>query len=185
MSNRNALKYIERISSLMRVAFRQELAREGFQLVHLEALTYLASCNKYSNSPQHVAEYLGLTKGTVSQTISFLESVGLVKKNIDLKDRRKLHVLLTARGKRLVTKFEQLIKLDSAKNDHLSLDQALESLLLSMQKANGFKTFGACRTCIHHQVTDAGRMCLLTKQGLTEHEKDLICCEHTPHTTTD
>lgn len=80
MSKNHALKYIERISSLMRITFRQELAREGFQLVHLETLSYLSSCNKYSNSPQHVAEYLGLTKGTVSQSISLLESVGLVKK---------------------------------------------------------------------------------------------------------
>lgn len=184
MRKRNALKHLERIASLMRIAFRQELVREGLQLVHLETLTYLDSCNKYSNSPQHVAAYLGLTKGTVSQSISLLNSLGLVEKNIDPIDRRKVNVLLTARGKQVVLKFEQLVKIDDLKDDFSeesrSLEDSLEALLLSLQKANGFKTFGACKTCIHHQINADGRMCLLTKQSLSEAEKELICHEHRP-----
>ena len=82
MSKKEVLKYLERISSVMRITFRQNLAREGLQLVHLETLTYFSNCNKYSDSPQHVAEYLGLTKGTVSQTINILDSLGLVTQQV-------------------------------------------------------------------------------------------------------
>lgn len=185
MSKKDVLKYLERISSVMRITYRQHLTREGLQLVHLETLTYFSTCNKYSDSPQHVAEYLGLTKGTVSQTINILDSLGLVTKNVDPRDRRKLHITPTLSGKRLLSKFEHIIKIDDPDGDDLTDNQALaeslNSILRALQKANGYKTFGACKTCLHHQVSDGKRMCLLTKEELTEPEKDMICHEHTPH----
>lgn len=185
MSKKDVLKYLERISSVMRIAFRQHLTREGLQLVHLETLTYFATCNKYSDSPQHVAEYLGLTKGTVSQTINILESLGLVTKNVDTKDRRKLHIIPTARGKRLLNKFEHIIKIDDPDADGLAdnqeLAKSLKLLLQALQKANGYKTFGACKTCLYHKVSEGKRMCLLTQEELSEPEKDQICHEHTPN----
>ena len=37
-------------------------------------LFYLNQANRFSNTPQALTEYLGLTKGTVSQTVLVLES---------------------------------------------------------------------------------------------------------------
>lgn len=88
--------------------------------------------------------------------------------------------MLTARGKRLVAKFEHLIKIDDDSDEAQSLENALQRLLLSLQKDNGFKTFGACKTCVYHQNSPEGRMCLLTTQELSEDEKELICYEHIP-----
>ena len=56
---------LERLSSLTRVWFRQHPLLADLQPIQLSALLYLARCNRYSNTPLAVTEYLGLTKGTV------------------------------------------------------------------------------------------------------------------------
>ena len=61
----------------MRTELRKAGADEALQPVHLQALIYLARANRYSNTPQALAEYLGLTKGTVSQTLLLLDRQGL------------------------------------------------------------------------------------------------------------
>src|SRR3546814_13923422 len=42
---------------------------DGLNPAQWEALRFLATANKYSRSPTALAEYLGATKGTVSQTL--------------------------------------------------------------------------------------------------------------------
>jgi DNA-binding MarR family transcriptional regulator len=55
--------------------------------------------------PVHLAaltEWLGSTKGTVSQTIGVLERKGLVAKRGDPDDRRRVHLQLTRAGQRVL-----------------------------------------------------------------------------------
>lgn len=67
----------ERLSSLMRMWYRQHPLLVNVQPTHLSALRYLARCNRYSNTPLAVTEYLGLTKGTVSQSLKALRPTAL------------------------------------------------------------------------------------------------------------
>nr|MBA3613554.1 MarR family transcriptional regulator [Nitrospirales bacterium] len=69
MSAQEANDVLERLTNLQRMEARAFGLRYGLQPVQMEALTYLTQCNRYSNTPQAVAEYLGLTKGTVSQSL--------------------------------------------------------------------------------------------------------------------
>ncbi|MFN2812475.1 MarR family winged helix-turn-helix transcriptional regulator, partial [Escherichia coli] len=68
----------------------------------LSALHYLARCNRYSDTPLGVTEYLGLTKGTVSQSLKVLEGRGLISKLPDARDRRSVHLRLTDAGRALI-----------------------------------------------------------------------------------
>ena len=73
--NTNPIFYtVERLSELLKVDSRQAGVEQGLQPVQVEVLHYLSICNKYSDTPMAVTEYLGLTKGTVSQTLKVLES---------------------------------------------------------------------------------------------------------------
>lgn len=65
--------YLERLTSLMRAWSREQPLVAELQPVQLSALHYLARCNRYSDTPLGVTEYLGLTKGTVSQSLKVLE----------------------------------------------------------------------------------------------------------------
>ena len=70
----------ENLAALIRTAQRQAAAGLGLQPVHLQALQYLARANRYSNTPQSLADYLGMTKGTVSQSVLLLARKRLVSR---------------------------------------------------------------------------------------------------------
>lgn len=93
---------LERLSSLTRVWFREHPLLADIQPIQLSALLYLARCNGYSNTPLAVADYLGLTKGTVSQSLKALEAKGLISKSQDARDKRSVHLLLTEQARTLL-----------------------------------------------------------------------------------
>lgn len=176
--------YLERISNLIRMEARRSGTVKGLQPVQLEALHYLASCNRYSNTPLAVAEYLGLTKGTVSQTLAVLEGNGMIVKESDARDRRVVHLQLTEAGRCLLAESIPPKMLRSALSSlpveqRAGVDSALNQILQAMQSANQLKTFGACKTCRHHNVLeDSNRRCELTGERLSEEDAGKICREH-------
>ena len=52
------LELVERLGNLMRTELRKTGADEALQPVHLQALTYISKANRYSNTPQALADYL-------------------------------------------------------------------------------------------------------------------------------
>ena len=95
---------LERISSLFRAQLRDTANEHDLKLVQLEALVYLSVANRYSDTAAALGEYLGVTKGTISQTIRALEQRGLVQKAADANDGRVLHCRLTKDGARIAAR---------------------------------------------------------------------------------
>lgn len=176
--------HIERLSNLLRTESRQQLAGHGLQPVQLEVLHYLSVCNRYSNTGKGVAEYLGQTKGTVSQSIKVLERKGLVTKHTDNTDKRIVHLIISSSAGNLLenTVPSSLFSNASTLINKQSMGQiisALASLLIAVQKANGLKSFGVCHTCRYNKtLNDGNYLCELTKEVLTSNEIQLICKEH-------
>ncbi|MCB1882049.1 MAG: MarR family transcriptional regulator [Gammaproteobacteria bacterium] len=174
---------IERLGNLVRADVRAVCHASGVRPVQLEALHYLTQCNRYSDTPQAVAEYLGLTKGTVSQTLKVLEEKGLLKKRSDPGDKRVVHLTPTASGRRLV---ERVVPSDLlamgvgrlSKSEQKATGEALRLLLRSVQKANSLRTFAPCHSCRFNQKIDDGYLCELTQESLTADDVVLICREH-------
>ncbi|PSW44720.1 MarR family winged helix-turn-helix transcriptional regulator [Photobacterium leiognathi] len=179
---------LERIGNLLRNETRACLVEHGLLPVQLDALCYLSICNRFSDTPKAVTEYLGLTKGTVSQSLKVLENKGYVSKTQDPNDKRITHITLTAQGEALIAKTQpsQLLKKvweDNAITNHgldgEVLQQQLESLLLTMQQQNQCKSFGVCKTCKHNQtLTDGTHLCGLTQLALSRSDIQKICIEH-------
>ncbi|WP_139558039.1 MarR family winged helix-turn-helix transcriptional regulator [Methylotetracoccus oryzae] len=181
----HAYDYLERIGNLVRMGARRVPPVNGIQPVQLEALHYLSSCNRYSNTPLAVAEYLGLTKGTVSQTLSVLEANGLIEKIPDGKDRRVVRLVLTPTGEALLAeaippRVLALAMGELTEQASQEIVAALQGLLQAMQKANQLKSFGVCGTCRHHRLeADGSRWCGLTLEALQPSDAEKICREHT------
>lgn len=152
--------------------------------MQLEVLHYLAICNRYSNSPLAITEYLGLTRGTVSQTLMVLHNKGLVSKQTDEKDKRVVHLSLTAQGRKLVEKAVPASLLQAAcarlsGKEQAMVIEAMNKLLLACQQANQMSSFGVCSTCRHNQrPADGGYFCGLTQEPLSAADIVLICREH-------
>lgn len=186
MNTELVYSYLERITNLLRADARRAESGGGLIPVQLEVLHYVAICNRYSNTPAAVAEYMGLTKGTVSQTLGVLETRGYLEKIPDTKDRRVVHLHLTAAGRELVgralppDRLKQGIRLLSAESLQ-QLTQSLQEVLQAMQKANRMRSFGVCGTCRHHIPLADDRTharCNLTSELLSREDAEHICREH-------
>lgn len=171
---------LERLGNLLRAEARGGI-EPGLQPVQAQALGYLLRCNRYSDSPAAVAEFLGLTKGTVSQTLAVLQLRGLVLTADDAADGRRVHLRLSAKGRRVAERLTSPLLAEAlAAVPHAGeLADQLEQLLVAMQRARGGRTFGVCRTCRHFRPAAAGGgVCGLTGEPLPAEQTTRICREH-------
>lgn len=174
---------IERLGNLLRAEERASGA--GLLPVHVQMLSYLSVCNRYSDTPAAVTEFVGTTKGTTSQSIAVLERKGFLRKRPDTGDGRVVHLDLTAKGRRFVEmnfpppEFGAAIG-EMKKGDRDTLLRLLTGLLVSLQRRNGGRMFGVCNTCRYFRkdALPGSHQCGLTLEPLTEDESMKICREH-------
>src|SRR5918911_664635 len=96
------LELVERLGNLMRTELRKAGADESLHPVHWRASISLSRATRYSNTPQALADYLGLPKGTVSQTLLLLDRRGLIERFEDDIDRRVVRLRLSSAGEQLL-----------------------------------------------------------------------------------
>lgn len=168
-----------RISSLFRTQMRATATQHDLKLVQLEALVYLAVANRYSDTTGAVGEYLGVTKGTVSQTLRALEQRGLLTKVADAADGRVSHCHLTSAGRAIADAAHPAAFLSggNAVEDEETLAAALR-VLRTLQRGPAFRTFGRCDTCKHYDDAPSGTRCGLTGEALSAEDSGKICREH-------
>lgn len=150
-----------------------------------EALRYLARCNRFSNTAGAFAAYLGATKGTVSQTLNALERKGLILRKADPASRRVVRLSLTRAGRALLAS-DPLLRFSEAAaalapQTRAYAEAALSELLAALQRQNGLRPFGACRTCRFFRRDAAGKgahFCALLSQPLSEEDSAGLCSEH-------
>ena len=168
---------------------RGEQYRRGLNPVQTDALDYLAVANRYSRNPSALADFLGSSRGTVSQTLIALERKGLIARRIDSRDRRAVALELTREGRVMVESgdeapVERAVRGLSGANQAI-LAGLLAEVLAAAQRQNGFRTFGMCGTCIHFQRDGSGKttggphLCGFTREPLSDSDSLLICREHT------
>jgi MarR family transcriptional regulator, negative regulator of the multidrug operon emrRAB len=168
-------QWLERLSAVHRNLMRRFANEEGLQLVHVEIMQYLSVCNRYSDTTQAISDYLGQTKGSISQSLGLLEESGFVQRAQDKKDKRVFHLSLLAKGQSVTNRMLRSIHLEGADD----LEPRLKTLLTSIQKKNGFVGFGICKSCKHNQNPSKNIfVCGLTKETLTHSDLNKICKEH-------
>ena len=184
MSTNEIYNYVERINNLLRTDSRQKIAEHGLQPIQLEALHYLSICNKYSNTPMAVTDYLGQTKGTVSQTLKVLERKNYLSKHSDKNDKRIAHLKLTRLGHKLINESIPTPKFTRACEEfpediQAEVVTALNHLLLSFLHSNDMESFGVCSSCRYHQEDKPNHYsCGLVQEPLSDSERQQICREH-------
>jgi DNA-binding MarR family transcriptional regulator len=140
------------VNRLCRVTHSLQFAH-GLNPAQWDALRYIARANKYSTTPGNLAEYLGTTKGTVSQTLIALETKGLVKRIRCEADRRKVRLGLTAEGRAMLLNDPiRRIAMASARLPE-SAQQTVQAVLTAMveqlcARRDG-PQFGVCGDCSH------------------------------------
>ncbi len=173
---------LERLGALIQQSVRDDAARHGLLPIHVQVLHYLTRANRYSDLPIAIAEYFGITRGTVSQTLAVLERKGLLTKESDSRHGKRLHLQLTPAGESVlreswVERVEQA--LCGPAIEAAELESALSHLLSAMQRVNGQRAFGICRQCAHFLTEESGARCGLTHEPLATEQTIRICREWT------
>lgn len=177
-----AAELIERLGLVRRAARRSAAAAAGLSTAQLDALGYLAACNRFSDTPAAVAEYLDATRGTTSQSLLALERKGLIARAPDPRDGRVHHLAPTPEGLRVLDRVEG----DDAIGEAVAalgprvqdLEGLLDRVLRAAQRSRGGRTFGRCAECRHLSGPPGARRCGLTDEPLSTRDTTQLCIEH-------
>lgn len=127
------INLISKLSSTIRKKISSDLRRVGLKSVDFVILKTLAGGGV---TPNKLADRLGLTKPAITYTVDRLEHRGLVRRQRNTGDRRRLMITLTKKGRRVLHRAEQhhllyLQKRLEALNeqDVVTLEQTLEKLI--------------------------------------------------------
>lgn len=171
---------IERIGRLLHA----DAHKEGLLPVQWETLRFLDRANRFSRNPAALAAYLGLTKGTVSQTLKTLEARRLVTKQVDPGDRRVRRLALSAKGRKLLRHdplAEMVVAIEALpETAQASLARHLQKVLSGRLNAIGRQPFGQCHECVYFSREHADgspHFCTLLKEPLSAADADKICYE--------
>ena len=174
---------VELLDRMGRIAHGLQFAL-GLNPAQWEALRFLARANRYSRSPSALAEFLGTTKGTASQTLNALESKGLVKRRRRASDRRSVDLEVTPTGMALIEKDPRGLVLEAAsrlsRDECEAMNAALGRLVAGLQRAIGLSEFGPCLDCIHFREEHSGPeaqsvcRCALNDDELPFHDLHLV-----------
>ncbi len=161
---------------------------EGLNPAQWEALRYLCRANRKSRTPTALADYLGTTKGTASQTLKALESKGYVQRVPSPKDKRAVLLNLSEDGWAVLDRDPLKIIETAAQElgEDLGVAQGLlNRLVLGVQRGGAaIKSYGVCEGCVDFcRESDeadgvAPHQCGLTTEPLTVDDSQKICANH-------
>ncbi len=186
LKNVTIFDLIECMAVLIRSQTRRHCTELKLQMIHYQVLDYLALCNKYSDTPAAIANFLGITRGTLSQTLIILEKKSFIIKNQDNKDKRFYHIQLSDKGFKILKKakltvlFENAAILLEKNSSFIEGEKIFSKALTALQKANNSYSFGICESCKNFQQLSVGFFCELTQEKLTKNDSQKICQEHVP-----
>ncbi|MFT3759795.1 MarR family winged helix-turn-helix transcriptional regulator [Thauera sp.] len=174
-----ATLYLERLSTLFQQAVREDAARHGLLPIHIQVLQYLAQANQYSDLPIAIADYFGITRGTVSQTLAVLERKALIIKQADARHGKRIHLKLTPAGMAVMQDSwaERMQRALDMQADGAALADTLRDILVALQRLNGQHAFGICRQCAHFRTDGDTTRCGLTGETLAVEQTGKICRE--------
>ena len=175
---------LERLARLLRAGEHSQ----GLNPAQWEALRYFRRANRFSNSPGALTQYLGATKGTVSQTLKALAQKELIAKATREGEKRSVAVQLTDKGSaalaldpwtRLASDTEAL-----GGKTRRRMARGLGELLQSEIKRAALPSFGSCTSCRFFR--EKGRdgdprgphACMLFEEPVASSETELSCVGH-------
>lgn len=162
---------------------------DGLNPAQWEALRFLNRANTYSRTPGAVAQFLGATKGTVSQTISALENKGLVVRKPSDRDKRVCLIDLTIEGESLILR-DPVKRIEGAvggmdSETGAAMVQGLSRLLAALQSGKGKPLFGVCVACCRHITPgggcggeEAAALCGVTGEPLSGADTKKVCVNY-------
>jgi len=163
---------------------------EGLTASQWAALRYFAQANRFSRTPSAFAAFHGTTRGTASQTIKSIETLGYLTRIRSEDDRRSVQFVLTEKARDILANdpLEYLVhaadSLPHSLQKHFS--NALQRMVGQVAKERGKPPFGTCTSCRHLKCHNCSRdeqmpyECGLKRAPLILEELDGVCINFAP-----
>ena len=158
----------------------------GLNPAQWDTLRYVARVNSYSRTPGALAQFLGTTKGTASQTINALETKGLLTRCADPDDKRVRRIVLTAAGEALLAR-DPLHCLELAARKLTpevagAMAAGLGQLTRDLQERCGGSDIGICPQCGHFDgaTNEGGARCALKQANVPAVDASKLCVNFRP-----
>ena len=151
------------------------------------ALRFFARANRLSRTPSAFSAFHATTRGTASQTVKSLVTLGLLERHRNEDDGRSFRFELTAAGRTMLD--NDPLQALSARIDRLpeaargQLLEVLKSLTGAMAQGQAAPVFGTCADCAHCDVPAAGAeapFCRCAEATLLAGEMGALCIEFRP-----
>ena len=159
---------------------------DGLNPAQWAVLRYLGRANRYSRTPTAISDYLGTTRGTMSQTIKALESKGLIGRETSDRDRRAVLLKLTEAGEAALENDPLQCVAAVAQSFGDEMDQAshfLDRVIDCLQAKSGGLNYGVCVGCTNFcksAIAEDVHRCGLTGDPLSVLDSTKICVNHDP-----
>lgn len=150
------------------------------------ALRYFARANRFSRTPSAFSEFNATTRGTASQTVKSLITLGLLERHANQSDGRSALIEVTQKGHAKLQE-DPLSALTGAIRNLPEAQQAMFNAILArlttaLARARTAPVFGACNDCSHCDTTGSGpAYCRCTQTLLAEAEMGALCVDFSPH----
>ena len=172
----------ERLERLARL-IRSSGHAHGLIPAQWDVLRYLSRANGFSNSPVATAQYLGATKGTISQTIKALVKKGLVESEARSGDQRSVALHLSPKGRETLAQ-DPLATLardieDLSGKTQRRFAKAVRELLLAETARQRHASFGTCELC-RYLLHSNPPACTSFGAALDESKLHLLCHRFKP-----
>lgn len=179
-------RIVELVDRLSRIAHTLQFSG-GLNPAQWEALRFVDRANHRACSPSALADFMGTTKGTASQTIKALEAKGLVQRGPVAGDGRAVRISITEAGNALLRK-DPLGAIHDAltacsPEDRLQLVDGMQRLVGAVQRSVGAAEFGRCTECEHYrperfsQTNSFACRCAVYGDLFSPSEIDKICAD--------
>lgn len=165
-------------------AARSEGSGSDLTAAQWTCLRFFARANGVTRTPSSFASFQATTRGTASQIIKSLESMGLIARTRSEQDRRSVSFDLTETGRAMLANdplralMGVIDRLGTAERDRvLAALSGLSGALAAQREA---PAFGSCQDCTHFFQSDAAAYCDCMAAELAADEIEQLCARYAP-----
>lgn len=148
------------------------------------ALRYFAHANRFSRTPSGFSQFHATTRGTASQTVKSLVTLGLLSRRTHQSDGRSTVLDVTQAGHELLRHDplrdlrQVLSQLPKSAQDALA--NTLGQAIADLAQARDAPVFGTCSDCSHCEMEASTSYCHCTQTMLSLPDMRAICVDFQP-----
>ncbi|MCG2418372.1 MarR family winged helix-turn-helix transcriptional regulator [Aequorivita sp. F47161] len=174
---------LERISEVFRTLLWAEAKKSGVSPIQIQILIFIAYHKSSLCTVSYLAKEFDLTKPTISDAVKSLEQKKLILKDYSGADSRSFLIVLSEKGKELVSVTENYAnplkkQFDSFDEEQLeTVYEAIVKLIYNLNKAGIISVQRTCFACKFHSKKDGGDYCEYLQKPLKTEAIRVDCPE--------